>query len=360
MNWASVDKKYKVSIFFILLAILISLIFLINEDNRESLENLIVSVSDGEKELKLVTSINVTSPSKMKVYADNIYLFDENMISSFDMEGRLISENQLDFEDPLVHFGDNYIYIGDSASGEVYKLDHDGQTKEEKDFEKSLFALREEDKNTIYHTKSEGVENIYIYDDKDVLIGDHSFEDKSIINYGLHPSASSYAVSLLNLQEDRLKSELLFYGSNNTLLNSFDIADEILIYNKVLRDNTIISISDSSLYSIREGELLWSKPFNIIKDIYIDEDIYILYSNYLEIIDFKGELVDKISFTSDYEKILPFNKDMLVYGKAGLVLLSDGEEKMSHSGQIDLLSASGPNILILNGDKLDIYRLVLK
>lgn len=360
ISWASVEKKYKLLIFFILLALLIALIFFINEDNRRSLEALLVSVIDSEKELKLVTSINAISPSKMRIYGENIYLFDENKVSSYNMEGRLISENQFSFEDPLVHFGDNYIYIGDRLSGEVYKLDGEGETREDKDFEKSLFSLREEDKATIYHTKTGNVENIYLYDHRDVLIGDHSFEGKNIINYGLHPSASKYVVSLLDLQGNALRSELLFYGENNSLLDSFELEDEILFYGKVLRDDTIISLSDSSLYSIRGGQIVWSRPFTLIKDIYIDEEIYILYSNYLEILDLYGETIDKISFTNDYEKILPFNKGMLVYGRDGLVLLSDGVEKMSYSTQIDLLAANRSHVLILKGEKLDIYRLAFK
>lgn len=352
-------KDRRIIKLIILLLLLISLIFL-KEENRESFKGFLLSLSNSEKELQLVTSINSPGTSHIKVYGNNIFLFRNNAINLFDMEGNLNLEEQFNFEDLMVHFGDNSIYIGDRSSGEIKKWNKNGQAESTIDFNKAFFNIKEEDKHTIYHSKSETIENIYIYDKNNVLIGDHGFSHKNIINYSIHPSSSKYALSLLDLEENTIKSELHFYGLNNELLSTFEINGEILIYSKLLKGDNIIALTDTSLYYINNGEVIWSKSFSLIKDIYVDDKIYILYSNYLESISLDGKTIDKISFAGDYKKIIAFKRNILVYGDNGLQLILDGEEKLSFTGKIDLLSVGKNNIVIVNNDIMDIYKIVKK
>lgn len=352
-------KKHKIIKLSILVVLLVSLIFL-REERRDWLENILVSLSSGEKELQLVTSINSPGLSNIKVYDSNIFTFNNNKISIYDMEGKLKLEEQYNFENLFHYFGNSYIYIGDKATGEIEKLDKLGQAKEKIDFKKPFFNIKEENNNTIYHTKSGDTESIYIHNKNNVLIGDHSFTGKNIINYTINASASKYAVALLDLQANTIKSELQVYGPNKTLLSSFEINGEILIYSKILKGDNIIALTDSSLYYIKDGKSLWSKPFSIIKDIYVDDKIYILYSNYLETISLDGKTIEKISFEDDYKKITPFNESLIVYGDNGMNLIEDGKVNLSYKGKIDLVSSNKRNLIILNNGKLDIYKIVIK
>ena len=67
-----------------------------------------------------------------------------------------------------------------------------------------------------------------------------------------------------------------------------------MVYLNFTSKNEIIALSDRSLYLIKDDKIMWKKEFDLIKDIYLGKDkIYILYSNYLETIDFNGNTEEK-------------------------------------------------------------------
>lgn len=350
-------KKHKVFKLSILILLLIGMFFL-KDENRDKLVSSINSFARGEKQIELVTSINTTRALNMKVYEDNIFVWEANKLILFDMEGSLKIEKQFNFEDPFLHFGDNYIYIGDKSTGDIYKLDKDGETIDRINFDKPFFNINEKNKTTIIHTKSNDGESVYIYDKDSVLIGNHSFTDKSIINYALGNSGVQYALSTLDLNENKLKSNMLLYGENNEELYSLDIDAEIILYSQFIKKDNIVVLTDKSLYSIKDGNIMWQNSFNLIKDIYIKDKIYILYSNYLESINSEGKSIEKVGFNKDYQKIIPFNRDILVYGNSGLNLISNEKEILSKDEDIDIIASSKKNIIILKNDKLDIYKVV--
>lgn len=355
MSEQNAEKKHKGFKLFILIFLFISMLFL-KEENRDKAISFIDSFTQREKQLELLTSIDISEILSINAYENTISLWKENKLSIFDMKGTLELEKQFSFEDPIVHFGKNNIYIGDKSTGDIYKLNKNGETEDRISLKRPFLNMMEENENIIYHTKDEGQESIYIHNKDDVLIGDHSFSDKAIISYATSSNEDKYLLSTLDLSESILKSKLTLYGENKAELNALDIDEEIVIYSKFIKNDDIIVLTDKSIYYIKNGKIMWNKTFNLIKDIYIEDTIYILYSNYLESIDFEGRTVEKVGFNKDYENILPFNNDILVYGDSHLTLIHEGKQVLSHEENIDIISANKKNIIILNGDRVDIYK----
>lgn len=357
MNNEESIKKHK-GFKIVILIILIVGIIVLKEENRDKLFSFLSSFRGGEIEIQLLNSINIPETLNIEVYGDNICVWRDNKISFFDMDGNLEVEKQFSFESPLLHFGDNYIYIGDKSTGDIYKLDKDGETVKRMDFEKPFFNIVEKNKNTIYHTKLENSEDIYLYDKNDDMIAEYSFLDKNILSYEMENAPKQYTISILDLSENKLTSKIEYYDKKNEKLYDLEIDEEIVIYSQFIDKHNMAALTDKSLYSIKDAEIIWQKSFNLIKDIYIEDNIYILYSNYLESINAQGKTVKKIGFTEDYQKIIPFNRDILVYGQNGFSLVSNGKEILKHEGEIDLLASSKNSIIILKDDKLDIYKVV--
>src|SRR5690606_38858562 len=118
----------------------------------------------------------------------------------------------------------------------------------------------------------------------------------------------------------------------------------------------IIVLTDRNLYFINNGKIMWKKQFDLVKDIYLEKDkIYILYSNYLESIDFDGRVVNKVGFTEEYKKILSLEEKILLYGDNHLVIIQDGKEILKHIEEIKKVFANKDEILVLGHEDIKIY-----
>lgn len=348
------NLKLKQNAKLLILAFLIISIFFINEDNLETL----FSLGKNERQIDLIASIEVPEASNINIYEDNISVWTQNKLSIFDLKGNLKTEKEFEFEDSSVHFGKNYIYIADKTSGDVHKLNTDGETINLLNFKNPFFNIYEKNGNTLYHTKSNESESIYIYNKNDVLVAERSFIGKNVLSYEIENADTDYTISTLDLNKNNLKSKLTTYDKKSEEKFSLDIDKEIVLYMDTLNSTNMAVLTDKSLYSIKDEQIIWEKSFNLIKDMYIEDKIYILYSNYLESINFEGKTIENIGFDKNYQNIIPIGKDILAYGEDGFSLISNDKEVLQHVSNIDHLSTFGENIVILNDGKLYVYRVV--
>ncbi len=168
-------------------------------------------------------------------------------------------------------------------------------------------------------------------------------------------------ISFLTLNEGILKSQIDCYGKNKEKLNSLNIEGEIVIYLDFTLNNEIVALSDGSLYFIKDGKIMWKKQFDLIKDIYTAEDkIYILYSNYLESIDFDGRTENKIGFTEEYNKILPFQGKILAYGANNIAIVEGDKQILKHEDNINGVFIDKDQILLWSPDQVKTYKISSK
>lgn len=294
---------------FIIGFLILSMIFL-KEENQNKIIGFLDSLWGKEKVLKLTDSFEGQEDIiSMNVYDGNIVVWRNNKISFLKSDGTLALEKEFNFVEPSVYYGDKYIYIMDNSTGDIYSLDKKGQTVDRLQLNKEIYNIKETNENLIYHIKTFDLESINILNKNKVLIGNHSFENENILSYATNKNGNMTLVSLLNLKGDMIKSHLYCYGENNEKLNSLSFQGEILLFLEFTSKEEIVALTDKGLYFIKDGKIMWKKQFDIIKDICVwDNKIYILYSNYLETIDFTGRVENKIGFAEEYNKIVAFDK----------------------------------------------------
>ncbi|WP_313755911.1 DUF5711 family protein [Tissierella sp.] len=357
------NKKFGSKGFKIFIIIFLTLsMFLLKEENQNKLINFINSVSGKEKVLELVNSFkNNGDIQNINIYDKTIVKWSNNKISFMKIDGTPILEKEFNFTEPYISYGDKYIYVADKSTGDIYCLDKNGETKDRLQLNKEIFNLKESHENLIYHIKSPDTENIKIIDKDGALILNQSYEGENILTYNTNNQGNLSAISSLSLNGEILKSKIDCYGENNEKLNSIDIDSEIIIYLDFTAKDDIIALSDSSLYFIKEGKTIWEKQFDLIKDIYLGKDkVYILYSNYLEIIGFDGKSENKISFTDDYKKILPFQGGFLIYGDNKVVIIEGNKEILKHEDNIIRILTNKDQILLWGPEEIKVYRISSK
>ncbi|MCQ4922676.1 DUF5711 family protein [Tissierella carlieri] len=354
-NKKSSLKGFKI---FIMVFLILS-IFLLREENQKRLAKILDFIGGKEKVLKLVNSFeNEDDIQNINIYNETVVKYNNNKISFMETDGTLIMEKEFNFEDPFVHYGDKHIYVMDKSTGDIYSFDKDGKTIDKLQFGEEIFNLKESHQNLIYHIKNSDVESIKILDKDRVVFGNYSYEDKNILTCVSNINGTRAAISLLNLNEGILKSQIEYYGENKEKLGSLDIEGEIVVYLNFTSKNEIIALSDRSLYFIKDDKIMWKKEFDLMKDIYLGKDkIYILYSNYLETIDFNGNTEEKIGFTEDYKKILPFEQRFLLYGDDNIAIVEGKKEILKHNDNIIEVFTSKDQILIWGPEEIKTYRI---
>lgn len=346
----------------LILLFLILSVFLFKKENQEKILDLISSFSFGsdEKTLMLTESFPNNNILDINIYNDNVIMWQDNKLSFLKTNGELILEKEFNFSNSSIHYGERNIYPFDKSTGDIYFLNKDGETVDRLQLGKEIFNIKEIKENLICHSKIENKEKIDILDKNRVLIGSPLFENKSILAYDINKSGNKILVSLLDLNDNILKSKINYYGQNNERLSSLHIEGEIVLFNELIDDDTVIVLTDKSLYYIKSKKIIWKKEFNLIKDIYLGDKIYILYSNYLETIDLEGETIEKIGFTKDYNNIMDFKGNTILYGDENLAMVKDGELILEHEESILKVCTNKSQILILGPDEINIYKLMNK
>lgn len=346
-------KGFKI---FIMIFLILS-VFLLREENQNRLIRFLNSIGGKEKVLKLVDSFEGKDIEDISIYDNTIIKWSNNKASFIKFDGTIILEKEFNFQEPAVYYGDKYIYIMDKSTGDIYTFNNQGDTIDRMQLEKKIFNLKESHENLIYHIKDLDMESIRILNKDRILLGTYSYKDNNVLSYATNKEGKKSVISLLDLSKEALKTQIEVYGENKEKLNELDIKDEIVLYVDFTSKDEIVALSDSGLYFIRNGKIMWRKQFDLIKDIYLEDNkVNVLYSNSLETIDFDGRTENKISFSEDYEKILPFEGMLLIYGSTDMIILQEGKEVLRHEDSIVKVATDKGNIVLWNTDGVSIYK----
>lgn len=352
-------KKNKWLIVLIPILLILS-IFFFSESIRNKTLDFLDSLGNGEKELSLINSLDSDGILDMGIYDGTMALWKENKISFLNKDGEILGEKNFEFTDPSIYFGKNRIYPFDKATGNIYFLEKNGEGSKEVNLNKEIFSIKEKNEKLLCHLKVEGKEILDILSENRVSIGSMDFEEKNILAYDANSRGTNILVSLLNLKDNKLRSEVYNYTENAEELAFLKIDEEVVLFNQLVDNSSQIILTDRALYYVRSSKVIWEREFNLIKDIYLDNDIYILHGNYLEVIDLEGESKSKTGFTEAYTSIIKFDRSTLVYGEENLGLVKNGELLLEHKEPILKVYGNQKDIIILGPEAINIYELIDK
>ena len=353
------SSKFK---FFLFIGILgLGILILFKMDKEDKIVQSISSLSSKEKTLVLMESFPIEAILDINIYDDTLVKWKENKIEFSNINGEIIAEKDFEFIEGHVYFGTDTIYAMDKSTGQIYFLNKNGQIRDSLELDKEIFNLQVQNQNLIYQGRSESGEDLIIFDKNKVQVGHYSYEGENILTYATNKSAKKNALALIDLSLDSVKSRIDLYGENNEKLDEIDLFGEIVVYLQFLTGDQIVVLTDTSLHFIEDGKDIWKKDLNLIKDIYISKDrIHLLHSNYLDSLDFEGNVLGKIGFVQEYRKILAFKNDIILYGENHLSLVQGDEVLLEEEMQIIDLHTGKNKILIQGPEEFKIYEIISK
>lgn len=309
----------------IIMLTIIGIIFLMKKENQEILKNTFRTITIKEKSLVPINKLPMKDVDDINIYDDVIALWKDGKLSFLNEKGDVSWEKDFHFSDPQIRYGEDIIYITDKSTGDIYFINYKGETIKRIQLDEELFNIKVDDNSLIAHIKTTDLETINIIDKEGESIRKHS-TNNNILTYGINNNHSNYILSTLILEEDKLFSELSIHLIDGEELGKIQFPNEIVIYSQFVKDD-IISLTDRSLYFIKDGKIQWKKQTPLISDIYIEKDrIYILYNGHLEEINYQGRTENKMKLNEDYNKIIPFGKGLVLYGENNLIGIQDSME----------------------------------
>ena len=346
--------------FFVIIFIGIILLFS-KRENQEKFINFIKDSKIGVKELELKDSIPIgINIDQAATYGDSIILWGENRLKKLKLDGKVEWEKEFNTDEPLAYFGKEEIFVYERPIGQVYILNPQGETIDNLKLNMEIYNIAESSGVILAHIKEEDNEKINILDKKGNLIEERSTENKNILTYCIDKNNKSYGLATLNLKGENLKTEIQIHGIEGEFLWTAYLDNEIAMYLNFDDKNNLIVLSDKGIYQINDGSILWKKQFQLIKDIYMDdENIHILYGNTLETISFDGRTLEKDSFTEEYRKILYFDRYIVLYGNNHIIGLKEGREVFKYKSEDPIIKVMKgvQKLIVVYEDKIDIIPL---
>lgn len=330
------------------------------EENQRKLIQLVNRTTLVDMEPMIEDSISIGEDTEeVFVYEDGIILWKENQVSKLNLDGSKEWEREFVFDQTGISVGEAYIYIYEKPSGIIHLLDTSGETVHRIDLEAGIINIMENADNILVHFKGADGEGICILDMEGNIVDSKIMANRNILTFSLNKRDSSYMVSSLELGKDAIKSHVEIFNKEEQSLLDRKFKDEIIFYSDFIDRDKVLIITDESIYMLKSGETLWERELQLIKDIHIDSSkIYVLYGNILEILSMDGNTQEKISFTEEYKKLLPFDGNLIVYGDEHIMGLNRQEELFKYKSDENILKVIGEaqNLLLVYEDKIELMK----
>lgn len=361
----SKEKDTKKKGIKILILILIGAVLIFgNKDLQKKISKKIKIISNNKKILKIVDRKNIgyEENSNIRVYENSIVKWENALIIAYDMEGKEKWERAITYEKPLVCLGENRIYVGEGATGEIYCLDLDGNVVYKFEAKQPIDRIGERKNFLVLFIKNPQIEGINIIDEKGNLFANTTIKYGSVLNLDLNPDKSKFLLTTMDLSQGEITTNLSMYGSSGQILSTVEFKDQILTLINFVSEESAIILSNEGIYFMENNKILWEKNLPGLKDMYVDMDgkkIYLLYENVFEELSYDGKTRGKNELKEEYTSICPHGKYMILLGDSNILGINKGHEviKYTTSDKIIDVFSNEPYLVVFTQDEMRIMNI---
>ena len=349
------NRGFKIFLVFLVLSILI----LADENIQKAIINRIKKVNIGIKSIDFKVSESIPISGEILDIGNykGIVLWDGKKLIKIDNNGDIIKEKEFNLEDTHLHMGQDRIYVYEKPSGDIYILNEEMETIDKIKLEGRIENIVESFDYILVHTKEDYGESLKILNKTGQIIENIITENRNILTYSTNKEGNKYTISTLSFEDTTIRSQIQTFEIGGQSIFDHSFKDEIILYTKYISQDKLIIMTDKNIYCISGDEVIWNKSYESLKDIYVDnEDIYLLYSNSLDVITENGDIKYNYSFSEEYRKILVYDKFLIAYGEEYIIGIMEQEEVFKYNAESTILKAikDGKKLMILYSDKIDL------
>lgn len=333
--------------------------------------------------LKRISTIEYTTRKQdrdrvnINSFEERVIKFEKNKLVTYDLNGEKLWEKELKMKDPIIRGNKDNIVVVNPTNGKIFYIDYRGEIKLENSLDKEVIDV---EINSNGYVLAMLKKEIFVFHPNGEIVSNFNIPKGEVFDGDLSEDNNTIALTILNVEEKKFYSNILFYSLDGKVLAGKKYDNDIIYKIFLINDSNLLALSDSRVLMISEDDknnnVIWVKEFeeNLNKGVLSDQGILVLSLINKEntIIDTKnrniicqlnldGNILNKTPIAGEVLGLDVIDDEILVFTDRTIYILDKkGEIILERKINRDIKTVkwiSKKNILITYKDRLEIMSL---
>lgn len=333
--------------------------------------------------LKRISTIEYTTRKQdrdrvnINGFEERVIKFEKNKLVTYDLNGEKLWEKELKMKDPIIRGNKDIIVVVNPTNGKIFYIDYRGEIKLENSLDKEVIDV---EINSNGYVLAMLKKEIFVFHPNGEIVSNFNIPKGEVFDGDLSEDNNTIALTILNVEEKKFYSNILFYSLDGKVLAGKKYDNDIIYKIFLINDSNLLALSDSRVLMISEDDknnnVIWVKEFeeNLNKGVLSDQGILVLSLINKEntIIDTKnrniicqlnldGNILNKTPIAGEVLGLDVIDDEILVFTDRTIYILDKkGEIILERKINRDIKTVkwiSKKNILITYKDRLEIMSL---
>ncbi len=333
--------------------------------------------------LKRISTIEYTTRKQdrdrvnINSFEEQVIKFEKNKLVTYDLNGEKLWEKELKMKDPIIRGNKDNIVVVNPTNGKIFYIDYRGEIKLENSLDNEVIDV---EINSNGYVLAMLKKEIFVFHPNGEIVSNFNIPKGEVFDGDLSEENNTIALTILNVEEKKFYSNILFYSLDGKVLAGKKYDNDIIYKIFLINDSNLLALSDSRVLMISEDDknnnVIWVKEFeeNLNKGVLSDQGILVLSLINKEntIIDTKnrniicqlnldGNILNKTPIAGEVLGLDVIDDEILVFTDRTIYILDKkGEIILERKINRDIKTVkwiSKKNILITYKDRLEIMSL---
>lgn len=333
--------------------------------------------------LKRISTIEYTTRKQdrdrvnINSFEERVIKFEKNKLVTYDLNGEKLWEKELKMKDPIIRGNKDNIVVVNPTNGKIFYIDYRGEIKLENSLDKEVIDV---EINSNGYVLAMLKKEIFVFHPNGEIVSNFNIPKGEVFDGDLSEDNNTIALTILNVEEKKFYSNILFYSLDGKVLAGKKYDNDIIYKIFLINDSNLLALSDSRVLMISEDDknnnVIWVKEFeeNLNKGVLSNQGILVLglINKENTIIDTKnrniicqlnldGNILNKTPIAGEVLGLDVIDDEILVFTDRTIYILDKkGEIILERKINRDIKTVkwiSKKNILITYKDRLEIMSL---
>lgn len=373
-------RKRRTRIRVLVMLVIITIFILGSAKGITMIKNL---MGRGEMEFsKLgVIQYDKNEDTTIEAYENNIAIYNGGTLTVYNDQGGILWAKEQPAKAPKLVNSNQLLFLADREKGIVFCFDTLGNLLWTAESGQKIEDMVSNQGFLVMWSKEEVQGGtIFVYDSSGKKKGTIKLGKGDIIDGAISKDGSMIALSVLDVENDKIETNVILYGADGKLLGGNKYDNEVIPKLFFHSDNRLFNVSDHKLIAFDKGKgLLWSKEMDAsLNKVSWNEEGFVVLSlvnnkkmimdtknrNYLMMMNIDGEEMGRVPMKGEILGVDTKGKNITAFTKRTLYFFSKagkelGEKKV-HSDIYGIHMLTNDRMVLILNNKLEIMKVKYK
>ncbi|MDF2548607.1 MAG: PQQ-like beta-propeller repeat protein [Anaerosolibacter sp.] len=317
----------------------------------------------------------------IQAYGNNVAVYSDGTLTVYNDQGTALWEIKQPIERPKLVSSEQLLFLGDKEKGNIFCFDTLGNPIWTVESGQKIEDMVSNQGFVVMWSKGEEQgSTIFIYDVSGKQKGTIKLGKGDIIDGAISKDGSVVALSVLDIENDKIETNVILYGADGKLLGGNKYDNQVIPKLFFHEDNRLFNVGDHKLIGFDKSKgLLWSKEMDAsLNRVSWNEEGFVVLSlvnnknmimdtknrNYLMMMNMDGQEIGRVPMKAEVLGVDTKGKNITAYTKRTLYFFTKtgkelGEKKVNSDIHGVHMLTEDRMVLVLN-NKLEITKVKYK